>query len=96
MGERMKNVKGQLAMRAKFDGQVRIKKYVVAVGTRLMEEIKLVGNQLVMMGLAVKVIGEWHWDKMMMVLEDLEKCEVEPDYILVFGPGNEMVIHGRP
>jgi hypothetical protein len=28
-------------------------------------------------------------------VEELDQCEVHPEYILVFGPGNEMVIHGN-
>jgi hypothetical protein len=53
------------------------------------------GEQVVMVGPSVRIKGEWNEEKLMRVMEELEKCEVEPDYILVFGPGNEMVVHGK-
>jgi hypothetical protein len=86
-------------MRARVEGQEERRKYVTAVGAsvmgRMMEEVERIGEQVLMMGPTVRIKGEWKEDKLMKVMEDLEKCEVEPDYILVFGPGNEMVVHGK-
>jgi hypothetical protein len=98
-GERVRNVREQLAMRARFEGQGRVKKYITAVGAsvmgRMMDEIDKVGSQVVMVGPTVKVKGEWGEEKLMWAMEEIGKCEVEPDYVFVFGPGNDMVVHGR-
>jgi hypothetical protein len=98
-GERVRNVREQLGMRARVEGQGERRKYVAAVGAsemgRMMEEVERIGEQVLMMGPTVRIKGDWREDKLMRVMEELEKCEVEPDYILVFGPGNEMVVHGK-
>jgi hypothetical protein len=99
LGGRIRNVREQMAMRARFEGQGRLKKYVVAVGAsemvRLMEEVERLGEQVLMVGPKVRVKGEWNEEKMMRVLEELENCEVTPDTVLVFGPGNCLVEHGK-
>jgi hypothetical protein len=53
------------------------------------------GEQVLMMGPKVRVRGEWNEEKMMRALEELEQCEVAPDTVLVFGPGNCMVEHRK-
>jgi hypothetical protein len=99
MGERVRNVREQLAMRARVGNVGNVKKYVAAVGAsemvRIMEEMGVVGEQVLLLGPKVKVKGEWTEKKMMRVLEEMEGCEVQPDTILVFGPGNGMLEHGR-
>jgi hypothetical protein len=81
-----------LGLRAKLEYQGRVKKYVAAVGAlemgRIMEEMGTVEAQVLLVGPAVKVKGEWNKIKMMQVLEELEQCEVTPDYILVNEPGH--------
>jgi hypothetical protein len=98
-GERGRNVREQLAMRARFEGQGRVKKYVTSIGAsvmgRMMDEIDKVGTQVEMVEPSVKVKGEWGEEKLMRAIEELGKCEVEPDYVFVFGPGNDMVVHGK-
>jgi hypothetical protein len=93
MGERVRNV------RARVENMGKGKRYVAAVGAsemvRIMEEMGVVGEQVLLLGPKVKVKGEWTEEKMMKVLEEMEECEIQPDTILVFGPGNGMVEHGR-
>jgi hypothetical protein len=62
-GERIRNVREQLAMRARLENQGKVKRYVVAVGAsemvRVMEKMEKEGSKVIVTGPRVKVKGEW-------------------------------------
>jgi hypothetical protein len=93
------NVKEQLQMRARQEKTGSIKKFVVGVGAsemgRIMREIEEVGSQVLLTGPMVKVQGDWTDEKMAEVMEAVDKGEIPPSHILIGGPGNAMVLHGR-
>jgi hypothetical protein len=82
-------------MRARVENVGKVKKYVAAVGAsemvRIMDEMGVVGEHVLVTGPRMKVKGDWTEEKM---LEEMEGCEVQHT-LLVFGPGNGMVEHGR-
>jgi hypothetical protein len=77
----------------------KTKKYVVRVGAsemgRILGEMEGVGSQVLLTGPMIKVQGDWTDEKMAEVMEAVDKCEVLPSHILIGGPGNAMVVHGR-
>jgi hypothetical protein len=98
-GLRVGNVKEQLQMRARQEKVGSIKKFVVGVGAsemgRIMGEIDEVGSQVLLTGPMIKVQGDWTDEKLAEVMEAVDKGEIPPSHILIGGPGNAMVIHGR-
>jgi hypothetical protein len=43
----------------------------------------------------VRVRGEWTAEKVYQAVEQAKLCEIDPDKIIIAGPGNSQVKHGR-
>jgi hypothetical protein len=95
----VKNITEQLRMRARYEGKGRTKKYVAMIGAseigRMAGEIGRMGEQVVMLGPVVRIRGEWTEDKVAQAVEEVKLSEIEPDMIVIAGPGNSQVKHGR-
>jgi hypothetical protein len=98
-GQRVGNVKEQLQMRSRQENVGKTKKYVAAVGASemglIIEEMEVIGRQVLLVGPVAKVQGDWEEEKMAEVRETMDRCEIPNHYILVGGTGIAIVMHGR-
>jgi hypothetical protein len=98
-GSTVRNITEQLKMRARFEGKGRARKYVLLIGasemSRMASEISKIGEQVIMQGPMVRIRGEWSADKVYQAVEQAKLCEIDPDKIVIAGPGNSQIKHGR-
>jgi hypothetical protein len=98
-GAIVRNIAEQLKMRARFEGKGRARKYVLLIGAsemrRMAAEIGKIGEQVIMQGPMVRIRGEWSADKVYQAVEQAKLCEIDPDRIVIAGPGNSQIKHGR-
>jgi hypothetical protein len=95
----VKNISEQLKMRTRFEGKGKERMTVVMIGAseavRLVEEMEKIGEQLVDTSQTIRIRGEWTVEKIDQAIQEAKLMEAVPDKIVVMGPGNSQVKHGR-
>jgi CO dehydrogenase/acetyl-CoA synthase gamma subunit (corrinoid Fe-S protein) len=59
------------------------------------EEMDRIGEQLVDTSQTIKIRGEWTMEKIDNAIQEAKLMEAVPDRIVIMGPGNAQVKHGR-
>jgi hypothetical protein len=98
-GKEVKNILEQLKMKTRFEGKGKVRKTVVVIGAseagRLVEEMEKIGEQLVDTSQMIKIRGEWTVEKIDHATQEAKLMEAVPDKIVIMGPWNSQVKHGR-
>jgi hypothetical protein len=62
---------------------------------RLVEEMEKIGEQLVDTSQTIKIRGEWTVEQNDQAIQEAKLMEAVPDKLVIMGPGNSQVKHGR-